>query len=91
MIDVLSTLCLAVSLTNVLSYRIATNSNSRPAQPFSFKNDRALFSKLAAQCAQLTSSEPILFDKQMSHLISFSPINDHEFSQIHKIMKVDTV
>ncbi|KAI8927909.1 ubiquitin-conjugating enzyme/RWD-like protein [Entophlyctis helioformis] len=47
-----------------------------------FKQERSYFARLAAQCAQMSSSEAILFDKDSRHLISFTPIDDVEFANI---------
>ncbi|EGF82420.1 hypothetical protein BATDEDRAFT_22905 [Batrachochytrium dendrobatidis JAM81] len=51
-----------------------------------FKNEKQYFSKLAAQCAQLSSSEPILFDKDSNHLMTFTPIDDSQFAHIQSLL-----
>ena len=44
-----------------------------------------MFAQLAAQCAQLSSTEGILFEKGY-HLIRFSPMDDDEFSKAYSLM-----
>ncbi|KAH6583629.1 hypothetical protein BASA60_001348 [Batrachochytrium salamandrivorans] len=51
-----------------------------------FNTERSYFSKLAAQCAQLSSSEPILFDKDSNHLMAFTPIDDAQFEHIQSLI-----
>eukprot|EP00842_Homolaphlyctis_polyrhiza_P000305 jgi/Hompol1/1275/HPOL_001152-RA len=51
-----------------------------------FATERSYFAKLASQCAQLSSSEPILFDSDVSHLITFSPIDESKFSKIQNLL-----
>jgi hypothetical protein len=47
-------------------------------------SERPAFAKLAAQCAQLSASEGILFDTDTpdGSLIQFTPLEDNEFNQV---------
>ncbi|KAJ3023419.1 hypothetical protein HKX48_003336 [Thoreauomyces humboldtii] len=47
-----------------------------------FHDERPLFAKLAAQCAQLSVSEAILFDDADASAVRFSPLADDHFDEI---------
>ncbi|KAL2918624.1 hypothetical protein HK105_202025 [Polyrhizophydium stewartii] len=49
-----------------------------------FNNERTYFAKLAAQCAQMSSSEPILFDRDSNHIMTFTPIDETKFNELRK-------
>ena len=41
-----------------------------------------MFARLASQCAQLSASEPILFDQDDGSEIKFSPLSDAQFEEL---------
>ncbi|KAJ3170770.1 hypothetical protein HDU88_008673 [Geranomyces variabilis] len=51
-----------------------------------FRTERSIFAKLAAQCAQLSVSEGILFDDSEASAIRFSPMSDEHFEEIRAQM-----
>ncbi|KAJ3158993.1 hypothetical protein HDU86_002162 [Geranomyces michiganensis] len=51
-----------------------------------FRTEPALFAKLAAQCAQLSVSEGILFDDSEASAIRFSPMSDEHFEEVRAQM-----
>ncbi|KAI8817197.1 ubiquitin-conjugating enzyme/RWD-like protein [Fimicolochytrium jonesii] len=47
-----------------------------------FHNERGLYAKLAAQCAQLSVSEGVLFDHSDTSAVKFSPLTEDHFEEI---------
>ncbi|KAJ3031231.1 hypothetical protein HDV00_008476 [Rhizophlyctis rosea] len=47
-----------------------------------YHNERQVFSRLASQCAQLSASEPILFDQDDGSEIKFSPLSEARFEEL---------